>query len=68
MWPPHSFFNVLMDRIQWFLVKSDRQMTITDPDKEKKLLYDPSSNIVKAVKQPFLWNVSQALPGSDLLL
>ena len=57
-----------MDRIQWFLVKSDRQMTITDPDKAKKLLYDPSSNIVKAVEQPFLWNVSQASPGSDLLL
>ena len=56
-----------MDRIQWFLFKSesDREVTITDPDRVKKLLYD---DVVKAVEEPFSWNVSQASPGSDLLL
>ena len=59
--------NILMDRIQWFLFKSesDREVTITDPDRVKKLLYD---DVVKAVEEPFSWNVSQASPGSDLLL
>ena len=59
--------NILMDRIQWFLFKSesDREVTIADPDRVKKLLYD---DVVKAVEEPFSWNVSQASPGSDLLL
>ena len=59
--------NILMNRIQWFLFKSesDREVTITDPDRVKKLLYD---DVVKAVEEPFSWNVSQASPGSDLLL
>ena len=59
--------NILMDMIQWFLFKSesDREVTITDPDRVKKLLYD---DVVKAVEEPFSWNVSQASPGSDLLL
>ena len=57
-----------MDMIQWFLFKSDREVTITDPDRVKKLLYDRVNDIVKAVEAPFSWNVSQASPGSDLLL
>ena len=59
--------NILMDMIQWFLFKSesDREVTITDPDRVNKLLYD---DVVKAVEEPFSWNVSQASPGSDLLL
>ena len=60
--------NILMDRIQWFLFKSDREVTITDPDRVKNLLYDPVNDTVEAVEEPFLWNVSQASPGSDLLL
>ena len=57
-----------MDMIQWFLFKSDREVTITDPDRVKKLLYDRVNDIVKAVEAPFSWNVSQVSPGSDLLL
>ena len=64
------FCNMLMDRIQWLLFKSesDREVTITDPDRVKKLLYDRVNDIVKAVEAPFSWNVSQASPGSDHLL
>ena len=67
---PHMFCNMLMDRIQWLLFKSesDREVTIIDPDRAKALLYDRVNDVVKAVEEPFSWNVSQALPGSDLLL
>ena len=63
------FCNMLMDRIQWLLFKSesDREVTIIDPDRAKALLYDRVNDVVK-VEEPFSWIVSQASPGSDLLL
>ena len=32
------------------------------------MLYDRVYDVVKAVEETFLWNVSQASKGSDLLL
>ena len=55
-----------MDRIQWFIVKSDLQVTITDPDKVKNLYYDGTQ--VKALASSFSWKVWQATPSSDLFL
>ena len=55
-----------MNRIQWFLVKSDRQVTVTDPDKVKNLRYDGTD--VSAVQSPFSWKVWQASPASDRFL
>ena len=60
------FCNILMNMIQWFIVKSDKQVTVTDPDKAKNLVFDGSN--ASAVERSFSWKVWQASPGSDLFL
>ena len=55
-----------MGGIQWFIVKSDKQVTITDPDKAKNLVFDGRN--VSAAERSFSWKVWQATPGSDLFL
>jgi len=49
---------------KWFIIKSDRQVTISDPDKVKNLFFGGTD--VSAVKSAFSWKVWQASPGSDL--
>ena len=56
-----------MDRIQWFVVKSNIQVTVTsDLDKVKNLRCD--GTVVDAGGSPFLWKVWQASPESDSFL
>ena len=56
-----------MDRIQWFIVKSDLRVTVTDLDKQKELRYDAGTG-VSAGEPSFSWKVWQASPGSDSFL
>ena len=61
-----------MDRIQWhFYSHLNKEILVFLPENENKFLnYDQANNILKASRgeTAFPWTVSQASPGSDLLL
>ena len=62
-----------MDRIQWYFYGNGRKIDVTLPEEPRRyLIYDPANKILKArpkaSQEDFPWTVSQASPGSDLLL
>ena len=61
-----------MDRIQWVFYQLNKTtISVFSPDNGSKfLVYDRANNILKAAPgdSEFPWTVSQASPGSDLLL
>ena len=60
-----------MDRIQWIFLAddNDKEVDVASPaDGGKHLVYDRVNNILQVSAEAFPWTVSQASPGSDLLL